>query len=156
MPIRPSSIPSSTIASDLPTEPCASTTAAIRPSTSRLKYSTAVNFSASTESGTLSTRDDDGGDGAGEEGGDRRDGQGRAGAALLRHRMAVEAGDDRGRLARHVDEDRGGRAAILRAVEDAGQHDHRRGRLQAEGERQQQAPPSGSGRCPAARRSPCR
>ena len=55
IPTRPSSSPSSTIASDLATEPCARTTAAIRPSTSRLKYSTAVNLSASIDSGTLRT-----------------------------------------------------------------------------------------------------
>ena len=55
MPTRPSRMPSSTIASDLATEPWASTTAAINPSTSRLKYSTAVNFSASAASGRLST-----------------------------------------------------------------------------------------------------
>ena len=35
-----------------------------------------------------------------------------------------------GGLARHVDQDGGGRAAVLRAVEDAGQHDQRRGRRQ--------------------------
>ena len=55
IPTRPSSNPSSTIASDLATEPCARTTAAIRPSTRRLKYSTAVNLSASIDSGTLRT-----------------------------------------------------------------------------------------------------
>ena len=63
-------------------------------------------------------------DRAGDERGDGGDRQRRAGAALLRHLVAVDAGDDRRGFARHVDEDRGGRAAILRAVEDAGQHDH--------------------------------
>ena len=43
----------------------------------------------------------------------------------LRHLVAVDAGDDRARLARHVDQDRRGRAAILRAVVDAGEHDQR-------------------------------
>ena len=41
------------------------------------------------------------------------------------------------RLARHVDQDRGGRAAILRAVIDAGEHDQRRQRIEPEGDRQQ-------------------
>ena len=46
-------------------------------------------------------------------------------------------GDDRGRLARDVDQDRRGRAAVLRAVIDAGEHDERAGRIEAEGDRQQ-------------------
>ena len=40
-------------------------------------------------------------------------------------------------LARNVDQDRRGRAAVLRAVIDAGEHDQRRRGLQPEGERQQ-------------------
>ena len=74
---------------------------------------------------------------AGEERGDGGDRQRRAGAALAGHLVAVDAGDDRGGLARHVDEDGGRRAAVLRAVEDAGQHDHGRRRRQAEREGQQ-------------------
>ena len=138
MPTRPSSSPSSTIASDLATEPCASTTAAIRPSTSRLKYSTAVNLSASIDNGTLRTRDHDRRHRAGKERGDGGNGERRSGLALLGHLVTVDTGDDRRRLARHVDQDGGGRAAILRAVEDAGQHDHALRRRQAEGEGQQQ------------------
>ncbi len=46
-------------------------------------------------------------------------------------------GHHRGTLAGQVDEDGGGRAAILRAVIDARQHDERRGRRQREGDRQQ-------------------
>ena len=48
-----------------------------------------------------------------------------AGAAIARHGVAVDAGDDRGGFARQVDQDRGGRATVLRAVIDAGQHDQR-------------------------------
>ena len=51
--------------------------------------------------------------------------------------MAVERSDHRGRLARNIDQDRRGRAAILRAVIDAGEHDQRADRRQAEGDRQQ-------------------
>src|SRR5678809_461219 len=44
--------------------------------------------------------------------------QRRAGAALARHGVAVDAGDHRGRLARHVDQHRGDGAAIHGAVVD--------------------------------------
>ncbi len=46
----------------------------------------------------------------------------------LRHLMAVDAGHDRGRLARHVDQHRGDGAAIHRAVVDGAQHDDGAGR----------------------------
>ena len=81
--------------------------------------------------------DDDGRDRAGEERCDGGDRERRAGAALLRHLVPVETGDDGGGFARQIDQDRGGRAAILRAVENAGEHDQRRRRRQREGERQQ-------------------
>ena len=76
-------------------------------------------------------------DRAGEERAERRDRQRGAGAALAGHLVAVEAGHDRRRFARQVDQDRGRRAAVLRAVVDAGQHDQRGGRRQMEGDRQQ-------------------
>ena len=82
-------------------------------------------------------RDEQRADAAGEERAERRDAERGAGAALLRHLVAVDAGDDRGRLARHVDQDRRGRAAVLRAVIDAGEHDQRRQRIEPEGDRQQ-------------------
>ena len=56
---------------------------------------------------------------------------------LLRHLVAVETRDDRGRLARQLHQDRGGGAAVLAAVVDAGQHDERGGRLEVERDRQQ-------------------
>jgi hypothetical protein len=59
-----------------------------------------------------------------------------AGPARPCHLEAVERGDDRRRLARDVDQNRRGRAAILGAVIDAGQHDERADRGQAEGDRQ--------------------
>ncbi len=55
MPTMPSRSPTTTMASALATEPCARITAAIRPSTSRLKYSTAVNCSARAASGRASS-----------------------------------------------------------------------------------------------------
>ena len=82
-------------------------------------------------------RDQEGRDGAGEEraeGGDRKC---RAGPALARHLVAVDGGDGGGGFAGHVDQDRRGRAAILRAVVDAGEHDQRGDRLELEGDRQQ-------------------
>jgi hypothetical protein len=60
-----------------------------------------------------------------------------AGAPLLRHLVTVDTGDDRGGFAGHVHQDRRGRAAIGRAVINAGEHDQRRQRLEAEGDRQQ-------------------
>ena len=73
MPTSPSSSPTSTIATAFSGAPCASTTAPVRPSTIRLKYSAALNFSASHAIGALSGRDHDGRDGAGDERGDRGD-----------------------------------------------------------------------------------
>jgi hypothetical protein len=62
----------------------------------------------------------------------------RPGAALPGHGVAIQAGDDRSGLARHVQQDRGGRAAVLRAMENAGQQDQRGFGRHAEGQRQQQ------------------
>ena len=74
---------------------------------------------------------------AGDERPDRRDGKRLAGLASARHLVAVDAGDDRRRFARQVDQDRGRRAAVLRAVVDAGEHDQRRHRRQRIRDRQQ-------------------
>ena len=79
----------------------------------------------------------EGRDRAGEEGAQRGGGERRAGAALFGHLVAVDRRDHAGTFARQVDQDRGGRAAVLRAVVDAGQHDQGRDRRQAEGDRQQ-------------------
>ena len=76
-------------------------------------------------------------DAAGDERADRGDAERRSGAAAPRHLVAVERGDDGGGLARNIDQDRRGRAAVLCAVIDAGEHDQGRGGLEAEGERQQ-------------------
>src|SRR5207247_10854187 len=66
-------------------------------------------------------------------GADRGDAQCRAGAALLRHGVAVDAGHYRGGLARNAHQDRGSRAAVLRAVIDAGEHYDCLGGVEPEG-----------------------
>ncbi len=81
--------------------------------------------------------DDHRADRAGEERAHRRYRQRRAGAAVARHLVAVEACHHRRRFARQVDQDRGRRAAVGGAVIDAGQHDQRCRRRQVEGDRQQ-------------------
>ena len=84
--------------------------------------------------------DDDQRDGrndAADERADRRDAERGAAAALLGHLVAVDAGDHRGGFARHVDQHRGDRAAIHRAVVDGGQHDEGAGRVELEGQRDQ-------------------
>ena len=118
-------------------DPEASTTAPIRPSTISEKYSAGPNLNASSVSGganaamtivpTQPAKNEP------EAGG----GQRRAGAALARHLVAVDRGHDRRRFARHVDQDRRRRAAVLRAVVDAGQHDQRRRGVERVGRRQQ-------------------
>ena len=83
-------------------------------------------------------RDAEGADRPGDE---RADGGGRerrAGAAVAGHLVALERRDDGGAFARGVEQDRGGRAAIHRAVIDAGEQDEGRGRLDLEGDRQEQ------------------
>ena len=100
-------------------------------------YSAGPNSSAGAAPAAARTGDDHHRDAAGEERAERGDAQRRPGAALARHRVAVDADHHRGRLARHVQHDRGGRAGVVRAVIDAGQHDQRGDRRQLEGERQQ-------------------
>ncbi len=58
-------------------------------------------------------------------------------APLTGHLVAVERRDDGRRLAGNVDEDGRRRAAVLRAVVDAGKHDEGADRVEAEGDRQQ-------------------
>ena len=60
------------------------------------KNSGGPNFSASAVSGAASSDEAHGRDDAADERADRRDGERRAGAALLRHLVAVEAGDGGG------------------------------------------------------------
>ena len=75
---------------------------------------------------------------AGDERAERGDAERRAGAALLGHLVAVDTGDDGRGLAGNVDQDRGGRAAIHRAVVDPGHHDDAGFRRSRQRDRQQQ------------------
>ena len=136
---RPSTAagPNRIMAIALSTEPLASTTAKIRPSTISEKYSAGPNISASAVSGAPSAATSTVATQPAKN--EPMAAIASAGPArpCLRHLVAVERGDHRGRLARDVDQDRGGRAAVLRAVIDAGEHDQRADRRQAEGDRQQ-------------------
>ena len=67
-----------------------------------------------------------------------------AAAAGARHQVAFDGGHDRRALARRVQQDRRRRSAVHPAVVDAGEHDERLDRLQAEGHGQQQG--DGQGR----------
>ena len=137
VPTMPSSRPTATMASDFIMSPWASTAAATRPISISEKYSARTELERDLGERRAEQRDQQRADGAGEERADGGDRQRRSGAALPRHLVAVDAGDDRGGLARQVDQDGGGRAAVLRAVIDAGQHDQRADRREVVGDRQQ-------------------
>src|SRR5262249_5329690 len=80
-------------------------------------------------------------EGADRTGNERADGRGRerrAGAAVARHLVTLERRDDGGALARRVEQNRRGRAAIHRAIVNAGEKDECRGGLDLEGDRQEQ------------------
>ena len=76
------------------------------------------------------------------------------GPPLLGHRVAVQAGDGRGCLPGHVQQDAGDGPPVLRAVEERGEHDDGAGgtHLERQGdEHRRRRPPA---RFPEARRSP--
>ena len=77
-------------------------------------------------------------DDAAERVGARRRADGEPGLALLRQRIAVEAGGGVGRGARRVQQDRGDRAAHRHRAHDAAGQRHRRERLEAVGQRHEQ------------------
>ena len=83
-------------------------------------------------------RQQDGADGAGDERADGRGGQRLRGSAGFGHLVALDRGDHRRRLARCVQQDRRGRAAVHAAVEDAREHDERRAGADVVGDGQQQ------------------
>jgi hypothetical protein len=105
------------------------------PNTISEKYSAGLNLSATSASGEVG--DEERRDAAGDERADRGHAERGPGATAARHLMAVERGHDRGGFARNVDQDRGGRAAVLGAVIDAGEHDQGGRGPKAEGEGQQ-------------------
>jgi hypothetical protein len=82
-------------------------------------------------------------DRAADEGGDGRQRERLAGLAAPGHRVAVERGHHRARVARHVEKDGRDAAAVLGAVVDTGEQDERALRRQAEavGDRQQDRDP---------------
>ncbi len=94
MPTSPSRRPTSTIATAFSGAPWASTTAPVRPSTIRLKYSAALNLSASHDIGALAVAMTTRRDGARDKRRDGGDCKRGTGAALLRHLMAVQARHD--------------------------------------------------------------
>ena len=77
-------------------------------------------------------------DRAGDERADRRRRERLRGAAGLGHLVALEGGDDRGRLTGGVEQDRRRRPAVHAAVEDAAEQDQRLLDGQPVGDRQQQ------------------
>ena len=91
-------------------------------------FSGGPNCSANFATSGATQRDHDHGEQRADERRGERGGQRLAGPALLRHRIAVERGRHRPRLARNVEQDRGDGAAEQRAPVDARQHDDRRGR----------------------------
>ena len=123
--------PTSIASSALTIERPASSTTIARPSDISAKYSGELKASAKLRERRRDQHQAEHADRAGDERGDRGDAERRARAALARHLVAVDAGDDRGRLAGHVEQDRGGRAAVLGAVVDAGEHDDRARRVHA-------------------------
>ena len=126
------------MASALRTEPWASAIDETRPTTISEKYSAAPNFSAIAVSGGAKSATRKVATVPAKNEPMRGGGERRAGAALARHLVAVDGGDGGRGFARHVDQDGGGRAAILRAVIDAGEHDQRGHRIaELEGDRQQ-------------------
>ena len=143
----PSRRPRTIMASAFRIEPWASAIEAMRPRTISEKYSGAPEAQRRPGQRRRGERQDEGGDGAGEERAERGGGERRAGLALARHLVAVDGGDGGGELAGQVDQDGGGRAAVLRAVVDAGEHDERGHRLEGEGDRQEHG--DGRGRADA-------
>ena len=83
-------------------------------------------------------------DRAADKGAKGGDAERRTGATLARHRVAVETGDDRRSFAGNIDQDRRRRAAVLRAVGNAEQHDQISQRRRVQRQRQKQR--DGAGR----------
>ena len=156
VPTTPHSSPKTVIATPLSGEPRAIVAPASRPSSMIEKISVGPNLKAIAHQQRRQEDHHDDADRRGEERRDHRDAQRRAAFALLRHRVAVEAGDRVRRMDWQVQQDGADRAAILRAVEDAREHQDRRHRCDrcrsaAAASRSPTARP-----CPAARRSGCR
>ena len=147
-PMRPSSRPSTVTPIALSMAPFASTTAPTSPSAISAKYSGAWNCSPSRASGGEASAMNS----VATEPAKKEPSAAIASAAparpCKRHLVAVERGHHRGGLARKLDQDGGGRAAVLRAVIDAGEHDQRRDRREMVGQRQAASRSWREARCP--------
>ena len=133
----PNCTPTSAISTPFKSEPCTSMAVATSAEQHQREIVCGVEFQRDAGERRREGGDQQRADAAGDERSDRRDRQRGARPPLPRHLVAVDAGHHGGSLARQVGEDRGGRAAIARAVIDAGEHDERAIRRQPEGERQQ-------------------
>ena len=138
MPIAASAAPRPIITTPFSAEPWIIRIVQTRPSAISAAYSGGPRRTAKSLERRRREAQHDDAERAGDEGAHRRDAERRAGTPLLRHRVAIEAGDDGGRLARDVHQDGGDRAAIHRAVEDRAEHRHRGDRRQRDRGRQQQ------------------
>ena len=148
--------PSAITRNPLSIEPCIMNTVATKPSVITAKFSGGPNFSATdVRSGENNVRPTTL-KRPGDERSDGRHAERRTGPPLPRHLVAVEARDDRGRLARDVDQDRRGRSPVHGAVEDRRKHGDADDT--AEGRMSRAAAPTArpAGRRRAARRPACR
>src|SRR4029077_20613139 len=102
VPTRPSSRPSTTIATAFSSDPRARTTAAIKPQTISEKFRRA-ELQRDARERRRRKRNQQRRDATGEEGTERGNAQRRSGATLTRHLVAVDGGDDRRCLAGDVD-----------------------------------------------------
>ena len=137
MPIVPRRSPATPVASPFRIdEPTAAS--AVRPSTTRAKYSGGPKASAARASGGASSMRPRVPSVPAMKEPMAAMPSADAGAPLQGHLVAVDAGHDGARLAGHADEHGGERAAVLRAVIDAGEHDDGGGRARAVGQRQEQ------------------
>ena len=138
MPTRPSARPMKRLARPRASESPSTAVTVVSASTISAKYSAGPNSSASWTISGATKRQAERRDRAGDEGADGGGGERLGAAALARHHVAVDGGDDRAGLARRVQQDRGGRAAVHGAVVDAAEHDEGGGRVEVGGDRQEQ------------------
>ena len=139
MPIMPSKSPTAAIASVFNIEPPLMYASTNNPIRSSAVYSGGPNRSANDASVGAMNMSATTRQRAGDERPDRRDRERRTRAPALRHRIAIDARHDRRRLAGNAHQDRSRRAAVHRAVVNAGEQHDGDDRIQAECGGQQQA-----------------
>ena len=131
--------PTTAIMSDLISEVPVTLLRTMNPKTIREKYSGGPKASAASAKGGARKTRPKMPDRAGDERTDGAHGQRRTGPPLLGHLVAVDAGDHGGGLARDVQENGGGGAAVHGPVIDSGEHDDGRSRIEAEGRRDEES-----------------